>query len=353
MIKQRQGKHIRSYLETSLIRKRRKRRKTIRRILLLITVCGIITGFVFVCRMDALQIKDVAINGTSQIDSENIRVVVQDQVRMNKNIFGLVPSTSILFTDEEVIKDKVLKEFPVIEEVVVDVDFDGILSVDVKEREMAALWCASNDIDCYRVDATGYIYMKDEETANLVTPDAPAAPIVPATVIASTSIATSSSATTTMASPVNKLAQDHEGVLVLKGLLDSSDPEDIIGKYYLSHEQMEIFSEIRKELSVAGYMMSNISCTSSTYCSIKLTKGGVLHINPEDNIKTVFDRLYTALKSEPLSKQGFEYIDLRFGNKLFYKLNNGKTVASTTVATSTKNTMSTTTPATSTATSTR
>jgi hypothetical protein len=301
MIKKRQAKHVRSYLETSQLRRRRRRRRLFARIFLLVILAVIIAGFLFLLKIKALQVDAIEVSGVTQLSADEIKLRTMDSIISTKHWLGLVPTTSTFFVDEEGLEKMLAEDFPAIQSVTAHTTFGGTVEISIREREATAIWCSSLvgaiDRACYQMDGDGYVFM----------PETP----------------------TTAAS----------NFIAFKGLLTESGDEaptkPIIGQVFLSKKEITAFKGIRESLATSGKEIEYVECESRALCLIKIMRNGVLKVDPQGDLETAFDRLSAALTSPVFVKSPFEYIDLRFGNKLFYKLTNGQTNTSSVAPSST------------------
>lgn len=297
MIKKRQAKHVRSYLETSTLKRKRRRKRIFARVVFLILSLGFIIGVFFLLKIRALQVDAVEVTGTIQVSATEIQTKAMDAIAISRNMFGLVPSASTLFVDEEELEEIILEEFPAIASVVVHTGLGGKVKIVITERTAAALWCGLQMNNCHQMDSTGYLFLP---------------------FLASTS-----------------------DQIVFKGVLNESEPS-LVGSRFLSEKEIAVFASARKALLSMEKEVDYVLCDSDIICVMKISDNGVLKVNPQDDLENAFDRLSSALNSPALSKGKFEYVDLRYGNKLFYKLDDGSagdqyasgTSATTSVATS-------------------
>ena len=87
------------------------------------------------------------------------KIVVSSQEKVSKEAIGsLVVSKNIFFIDREVIRAKILENFPQIAEVKIDRSFPDSLNILVIERVSVATWCQEND--CFLMDNNGIIFEK-------------------------------------------------------------------------------------------------------------------------------------------------------------------------------------------------
>jgi hypothetical protein len=251
------------------------------RILFLVCIIGIATGIAYLMKIPALQVESVEVTGISQLSAGEIEVQVMDSIIASRHLFGIIPSTNTLFVDEDSIEKRVSEDFPTANSVSVKTTFGGKVKVSIEERKTVAIWCDESMLQCFQMDSTGYLFM---------------------------------------AAPASTTAE----ALIFRGILrDAEGP--LIKQRFLSGKEIVVFADAKVLLEQTAKKIDYVSCESSAYCAIKIVGNGVLKVNPQDDLANAFDRLASALKSPVFGKSNFEYIDLRFGNKLFYKLDDGTT----------------------------
>ncbi len=297
MIKKRQTKHVRSYLETGMLRRKRRRKRMFARILFSLLVVGIFTGIAFLLRIKALQVDAIEITGTEQVQASELQALAMREIEGTRHVFGIVPSTNTLFVDEQAIEAAVVRDFPAIESVSVHTGLGGTVRMAITERHAVGLWCDMSGDSCYQMDDTGLLFMK--------------------------SIVASS--TGEIGTGMAHAVAETTNLPVFKGILTETNPSQI-GKRFLSAKEIQVFANARTMLEAAGQDIDHVRCDSDTACAIKIEENGILRINPHDDLENAFDRLGSALKSPVFAGEKFEYVDLRYGNKLFYKLVGGSSV---------------------------
>ncbi len=280
MIKKRQAKHVRSYLETSLLKRKRRRRRLLLRASLATFALLVLAGIVFLLRTEALQVKSVEASGTIQLARADIEAKASESIASSRHLFGLIPSSNSLLVDEERIERDISEGFPAVLEVHAHTSLGGKVRIDVSERGTVAFWCDEGGESCFQMDADGFLF-------------APA-----------------------------PMASGTADKLVFKGMLDQSAATHV-GQKFLSGKEIRVFSDARDLLAKKSKSVDYVRCDSGRLCMIKVADNGVLKVDPEDDLENALDRLAAALQAPVFAKGRFDYIDLRYGNKLFYKLAGG------------------------------
>ncbi len=277
-----------------MLRRKRRRKRLYARILFSLLIVGIFTGIAFLLRIKALQVDAIEVTGTEQVQASELQALAMREIEGTRHVFGMVPSTNALFVDEHAIEAAVMRDFPAIESVSVHTGLGGTVRIAITERHAVGLWCDMYGDSCYQMDNAGFLFMKS-------------------------SVAFSDKAIGTGTAPV---AVEMPNLPIFKGILTETDPSQI-GKRFLSAKEIQVFTNARTMLKATGQDIDHVRCDSDTACAIKIAGNGILRINPHDDLENAFDRLGSALKSPVFAGEKFEYIDLRYGNKLFYKLVGG------------------------------
>lgn len=266
-------------------RKRRQKRATIVYFLTGVFVAtGILSLLWSAPRFPQILISDVSVSGNKIVEKENILELVKKELSGVNYIFFPKANSFLLSTDNLAEKIKALD--PQI--LTADVSRSGLkgISVEVLERTPEALFCnvifANEDrlSECYFADSSGFIYSK--------------APDFTASVYARFN----NMVTTT---PV------------------------VIGKNFVDSATFKGLESFVDDLKKNNFEVQSINLENEK-TTIKLEKGGELYVVKEQDFKTVMQNLLTLINSKEFKGRiengelRFNYIDLRFGNKLFYKI---------------------------------
>ncbi len=265
--------------------KKRRKRAILNRFLLLIFGIAIIFGFfVYISRLNSLNISEVQVSGNQVLDSDTIKTVTQEQ--LSGKYLWLFPKTNILYYPKSSIQNALQDKFKRIGSLSLSVKSDQTLQVSVKERVALYIWCGaapveSKDSKCYFLDDSGYIF--DE------------APYFSGSVY----------------------FKFYGGDLT-------------IGSYFLQQNFKQLIP-FKDTLVSLGLKPTAIYLTDDGDMQIFLSGGTSLTSTPKIILKAdadfqnVAENLQAALNTEPLKSKfkneysKLEYIDLRFGNKVYDK----------------------------------
>lgn len=256
----------------SVVRKRRKK-KLFRIYALVFIAVLLLIGLYFLSRLDSLLIKRVVVVGNSTVPSTDIERVANSL--LDSSYFGIITKRNSFFYPKDDIRSTLLETFPRIESLALDTESFSLLNIRVKERSPYAKWCSA--IECYFVDEYAYIYTKanDESTSTLA----------------------------------------------IMGLEEKIGTEPV-GKTMMSEAMLKQLVAMTNELEKENLHVYEIEYRSKDEIVFKIENNGRILFNERRPLELSFSNLMTAIKSEVLTSgtSTFEYIDTRFGNKVFYKL---------------------------------
>ncbi len=273
--------------------KKKKNRVLRRKILIyLILLIAILTLIGFSLRWQKINIQKIAISGNKVIDTELIKNIVAEN--LVGNYLYILPKTNFIFYPKDKIKLELSSKYKRLKDITLNVDNLERLNIQVNERTAHYTWCGAIPEDltinteekCYFIDDDGYIF--DE-------------------------------------------APYFSGEVYFKFYgtndINTSDP---MGSYYAK----DIFNKLitlNTTLKTMGLKTSALSIKGNG--EIKVFLSGInksatrpeIILNTKSDFNKIAENLQAALTTAPLQSD-FEkkyasllYIDLRFGNKVYYK----------------------------------
>lgn len=267
---------------------RLKRRKRVRRVRLLIALSvllllllGIVIGLSWV---PFIRIHMVEVRGTETIATSTLEEFVNGEIE-GKMIFVLPKNNIFLYPKQNIIS-KLLARYPTLKGANVRAQNFETIGVEVAERKPRALWCGENKSDgdqCYLMDETGFAYAEAPAYEN--------APYVRYFGAATTTEGFTSSIT-----PKQFLTAENFAALL--ALVDA----------LAAHQKNSLIKE------------AEVDSHSDVY--LAFSNGFTLIFSLKDAKGDVFERFTLALASGPFLNKSiadFEYLDLRFGDKLYYR----------------------------------
>lgn len=322
MIKRRKPSptHVKRFLNSSKIRRKRKQKRIIFTILIVILLVCSVIGFVKIVNLQTFTLKEVKIVGLKKADAIQIEKIARDEIDSEKHFFGLIsPKSSFVISDKK-IEDLLLSNIPRLKSVSVSSHMGGELEIVIEERNPLALWCDAS------LNTEVAVQSVSTTTRNV---------LVSSTATSTVSISTSTPVTTETKTKESCFDIDANGLIfgtsteqkeyVFKGIVTDGP----IGKYYLNQDSLEKMVSFLKFLREKKMLVSNINCSTSNDCDVILQNNAKILLHVSDDLELAMDRFEVALEMPALQKNQFEYVDLRYGNKIFYKAKGGEGASST------------------------
>lgn len=119
-----------------------------------ITLLILFVGFIFISRLNSLQIKNITVEGTKSASPEDVRAFIEE--RLTGHWLYVFPKKSIVLFPDSFIKKELYAHFPKFS--YVEVKRSGMSSVKVviQEYEGVYLWCKD---DCSFMTKQGVVFM--------------------------------------------------------------------------------------------------------------------------------------------------------------------------------------------------
>lgn len=289
---------ISSSRNSSPVAKRERRQKLLRAAG--VAFCVLFVGGLaaWALHQDAVRIHRVLVKGNETIASSTLASMMTESI---DGVYAfLVPKDTVLFYPRETIVAQVLSVYPRVKTAEISTqDFDTLVLV-VKERMPQFIWCGHSGVaketietpTCYFADDSGYIFDRAPSFSNPVFFE--------------------------VESPlVNEF-----GALRPSAQASGGSP---IGNFILSKESLKKIAIFKDRLSVAGIETRALRVLPGEDYELRIKTGGKIIFNGKQNFDIVLENLSAALRVSDLNKaiDGvlLQYIDLRFGNKVFYKFN--------------------------------
>lgn len=271
--------------------KRRRRRRRMSKIFL--AFLGIVTFFAslaYLSGLTRLNISKVEIVGNKVLDVAVLEALVNEQT--SGKYFWLLPKTNILFYPKNAIQNELQKTFKRIKEIDLAIKENNTLEISINEQVALYTWCgyvtqslnSNSNQKCYFMDSEGYIF--DE------------APYFSPGVYFK------------FYGDENVNLENPSGIYFLK---------DKFAKIIVLKNRIEEFG-----LQPSSFWLNNLG-DASFFLSPKEELGPEIIFKIDSDLEKVAENLHAALSTEPLKSklknksESLEYIDLRFGNKVYNK----------------------------------
>jgi len=260
-----------NYKSSNLI-KRKKKVLRLKIIGLFVLVILIIVGLAYLSNSSSVKISAVYINDTTFFDKKEIEKIVKE---------GLQGSYLIVFSKDNVllfpkneIEAKVKNFSKAIKKVSISLGGLQTISVQVEEYKPAAVWC--NDTNCYYLNEAGLVF--DKAPANYD----------------------------------KNLVQFHDWI-----------HDDPTGKNYTDPETFQKIITLVNLIAKVPLKVVSINTEDGLTFNLHTDVGTRLFYEINDNPEDVANNLNTVLEKDAINRaqlNNIDYIDLRFGNKVYYKI---------------------------------
>ena len=236
-------------------------------------------GLVWLSRVSFLQITKVEVSGATTLSTSTIA----DEVRqkLSGSYWRLFSKDNIFIYPKGQVAAALLSSMPTLESVEMHAKNFNTIEVIVGEREPKALWCGqlpNTGAPCFLLDADGVAYRVAGDT----------------------------------------FSQNYERYY---GIAVGNDTP----RQYLSPEDFRSLSALVDTIAQNQKQenMASVLVDANRDVHLEFLDGFTLLFSLTDAGGDVYERFVLALGSEPFKSHpvvDFEYLDLRFGDKLYYKL---------------------------------
>lgn len=290
------------YRSTKL-RQRRKKEFWLKLSLIIIVLLCLVFSVSKIFGIERINITQFKISGNEVVSSES----VQDEVTeiMSGNYLKLFSKSNFLIYPKQDIEETLLTIFPRFNEVDLNVDNFNILKIDVVERNPYVLFCEKGLFENEKISSINVI---SEETDESIAEE-------------------------TVKLKERCLFVDNTGFVFDKA---PNFPKEIFFKYYVGmageeslgkfafegekFKELDSFIQFLNGLGLSPY---KLEIEKENY-EIYFAENSRLIFEIDQDIKEVTTNLQSVLNMEDFEEEGslwnIEYIDLRFGNKVFYKI---------------------------------
>lgn len=271
-----------------LLELKQKRRRNVQNkiLIFLFLFLVLMIGLAFISRIDKLNIKEIKISGNKIIDTELIHKVIEDNLN-GHYLYFFPKSNFLLFPKSKIIKD-LTEKYKRLKDILFNLENAQILAVSLGEREGKYIWCGENlneetikieDNLCFFMDNSGYVF----DTAPYFS---------------------------------GSVYFKFYGSLVDNNFSKESWNKLISFKEMLVNIKFKpVALYIKSDGDTEIYLANNVSLSQSPKI---VFKSDFILDKTSQNLQAAIstDPLMSNLKNKPSS---LLYIDLRFGNKVYYK----------------------------------
>lgn len=245
------------------------------------TLCGFCLAAVVGLALYALSrpsffISEVSVSGNSRVPTEAVSALIRRG--LSERFLGILPRSHVLLYPKDALRERLLSEFPLLAGVMLSANFNS-LSVLLREREPVALWCPEDE--CFYMDAEGFAFAAAPSGAE-------------------------------------------RNYKRFSPMLAASGTPAVLFTHPIGAPRLREIQGFLRELEQLSLRSSRVRIGESGEVSVELVGGGELRLHDE-RFDEALTRLSTLLAEPGLIRRGstgelrVEYIDLRYGNKIYFK----------------------------------
>jgi len=228
-------------------------------------------AFYFFLISDSFEIREVNISGFKAVSEEQILGTVNNVLGEKK--FGFLRSANYFLLSKEKLQSNMLISLPKIRAVDIKKVDKNVLEIYVQEREVAGVWCGDNE--CFYFDKEGVIFEQ---------------------------------------------APRSFGSLMVS-VTDERDIEPNLGDVVLEAAQVNLVQEAHRLLgNNFPFGIRGIIITPDAEFEILTSQNWRILLNKNEDIEYQLSNLKYVLDEEVgIRRDELEYVDLRLGNRVYYK----------------------------------
>lgn len=252
-------------------------KKTLFAVAALLGSAAIAGGLVYLARLPYLRVGPIEIRGAMTLPPQRIEAEIRQELA--GPVFRFLPRDNFFLVSAESIERRLRGRFPQIETVNVGKRFPNRLIVAVGERQLWGVYCERPDETkpprtCFYLDTHGVAYSEVAAVEGWLLP------------------------------------------VIYAPVLDGD------GGTAVAPATLEFYSRAREALAVidAHLLAATVSTSTPDDIRLSLAEGWELWVSTNRPVGEWLTVLRTVLEKEISDRRGeLEYVDLRFGNKVFYK----------------------------------
>lgn len=232
-------------------------------VFIFLAVDGLFYAFIF---SEVFQIKEIKINENNIVASQALEEIIESGIT-KKIVF---PTKTMFLADLRTIEKEILHKFPKIKTAEIKRQFPNTLILSVEARQSFMVFCDNNN-QCFNVDEHGIAFKENTEE--------------------------------------------------IGSAIYLSDKNISLGEKIISKEYLKSIKEIQKNLVQDLKIGIKEFSLLENRLNVKTSNGYYIYFDLDKNVLDQIFNLNQILK-EKISEQqteNLQYIDLRFGNRVFYK----------------------------------
>jgi hypothetical protein len=267
---------------------RYKKKRRVLSALLFLALAGFMGLVIRVPSIEALQIKSIIVKGNKVLTKEEVGKFAE--TALSGKYFHAFPKTNIFLYPKKTVEKGLFRAFPRIASVSADLDTERIFTISLTEREPFALWCGkemaevSSEDGCYYLDDKGFVFANAPHFSG------------------------------------NAYFEFYG-----KGILPDTDPP---GHDFLPAVSYRRILKIKERLESFGVNPVKIAVLDDGSAEFTEKSGYRVRFNIDEDISSLESNMQAVFHSsswgDAVRSGSLEYLDFRFGNKVYYKYKSQK-----------------------------
>ena len=261
----------------SPLRTKRRRIRLYTSLVILIAIAAGAYGINYASYLPQFSVTTASVEGTRALSSQLVKNYAESL--LSDTSFHFLSPSNVLFFNERNFARAIVSHFPRIENADAKrtSNFDTHVHVVVSERDPVGLWCAPS-LSCYLIDHSGFIF----------------------------------------ASAVSSSSAEQTLYIFHGALATSSDP---IGNEFISAHFPSLLATLDR-IGQAGFTPRGATADNDHDYEVPLQEGFAIKASFGADASVLSENLKLILSADSLKskRSDLEYIDLRFGNRAYYKL---------------------------------
>ncbi len=260
-----------NYKSSKLI-KRKKKIFIFKIVTFIILTILVISGISYFSNSEIVKISNIEINDTKFFDKKEILTIVDEELKNSHlMIFG---KDNILLLPRHTIEKRIKEYHNSIEKVTVSLSGLKSISINIKEYNPVAVWCSGEE--CYYINDSGLVFIKTSFDYD------------------------------------KNLVKFHDWI-----------HDDPLGKIYTDAETFKKMMTLINLVAKVPLKVVSVNTEDGLTFFLYTDSNTRLLYEINDDPEEVANNLNTVIEKDAINRaqlNNIDYIDLRFGNKVYYKI---------------------------------
>lgn len=262
-------------LKSPRLLKKKRQRIIMRSVLISLGMLAVIIVPVLLLKLSFWNIQNISVIGNGAVSEDSIRDIARNEIQ--GSYIHLYPKSNILLFPKSRIEQAILSKFSRISDVKVTLKSLKEIEVSVVEQKPSALWCIDMHASCFFLNSDGFIF----DTSPQFT--------------------------------------DNVFVVYTGNIKDNP-----IGQRYVSADEFSKLDTLVHQILSLNLKVVSVDALPDNDYAFMLSTGETIFITTRQSTDVTFSNLESVLSDPKLQLRKGDglsvlSIDLRFGNKVFYK----------------------------------